>query len=218
MDRLTALVVADGHAAARDLARALRRNRSISILGPAFDERAALEVLAGGVVDVVVIDLDRKDRLGLDLVGSLRAAAPVPVVATGMSVDAADVARVLAAGGSGLLPRDGEPEPTARLLRAAAVGEIALPDADLAAVVDHLHQVRDERRRGAFADLTPREREVLALLCEGLSTGDIAARLGVSVSTIQAHTRSVFTKLGVHSQVEAVRAAWRNGIAVPISA
>jgi DNA-binding NarL/FixJ family response regulator len=218
MDGLTVLVVADGLAVAQDLALAFRRHASITVLGPAFDEHAAREVLADGSVDVVVVDLDRSDDLGLDLIGSLRTTAPVPVVATSRGLDASTAAHVLAAGGSGLLPRDEEARRSIEILRSAAVGEVALPDGYLSSVVQHLHESRATLQRAATAGLTQREREVLTLLCEGLSTGEMAARLGVSGSTVQAHIKSVFAKLGVHSQVEAVRVAWRSGIGVPVSA
>jgi len=80
MDGLTMLVVADGLAVAQDLSLALRRHASVTVLGPAFDEHAAKEALAEGGVDVVVVDLDRADDLGLHLVWALRATALVPVV------------------------------------------------------------------------------------------------------------------------------------------
>ncbi len=218
MEGLVALVVAESLQVAQDLNLAFRRHPSVTVLGPAFDERAARETLADGTVDVVVVDLERTDEQGLGLVMSLRAAAPVPVIATASLVDASLIAQVLAAGGSGLLPRAEEPRRLIEILRAAAVGEIALPEGHLNSVVEHLHTARAERQREAIAALTPRERQVLTLLCEGCSIADMAQSLGVSGSTVQAHLKAMFVKLGVHSQVDAVRAAWRCGIGIPVSA
>lgn len=64
-----------------------------------------------------------------------------------------------------------------------------------------------KRRRTPLDLLTPREREVLALLTDGSSTGDIADRLGVSVNTVRTHVRSVLHKLGVHHRTMAIQAA-----------
>jgi DNA-binding NarL/FixJ family response regulator len=218
MEGLTLLVVAEGLGVATELNLALRRYASVTVLGPAFDVRAAREALADGSIDVVVIDVDRNDEQGLVMIGDLRATTPVPVVATCSRVDPDVTALVLAAGGSGIVSRDEEPRVLVRLLRSAAEGQLALPDGHLSSVVEHLHTARAARQREALATLTVREREVLLLLCEGRSVGEIASALEVSVSTIQAHVKGVFAKLGVHSQVEAVRVAWRSGIGVPATA
>lgn len=218
MEGLTVLVVADAVDVAQNLNLAFRRYPSITVLGPAFDSSAAHHALVEGDVDVVVVDLDRHDDLGLALIQSLRASAPVPVLAMSLNVSAATTADVLGAGGSGLLPRIEEPRRMAQILRVAAIGEIALPEGHLSSVVEHLHAVRAERQRVAVASLTPREKEVLTLLCEGRSSGEVADDLGISGSTVQAHIKAVFAKLGVHSQIEAVRAGWRSGIGVPVSA
>lgn len=218
MEGLTVLVIADGLAVAQELNLVFRRHVGMTVMGPAFDESGAREAISDGTVNVIVVDLERQDDLGLDLVSSMRAIAPVPVLVTAPTFDAPTVARVLAAGGSGILLRHEGADRMAEDLRAAAAGQIALPDGHLSSVVEYLHQARAERQRRAVATLTTREHEVLALLCQGRSCGEIAADLDVSASTVQAHMRAVLSKLGVHSQVEAIRAAWRCGIGVPVSA
>lgn len=218
MDGLTVLVVADGYAVAEDLNLRFRRAASVTVLGPVFDEAGVRNAVSGGTVDVIVVDLERPDQLGLPLVASLRAIAPVPVLVTGGDMDAQTTAKVLAAGGSGILTRDANARRMAEDIRSAAAGQIVLPEGHLSSVVDHLHETRARRQREAVASLTSREFEVLTMLCEGRAASEVASQLGVSDSTVQAHIRSVFSKLGVHSQVEAVRLAWRSGIGVPVSA
>jgi two-component system nitrate/nitrite response regulator NarL len=218
MDGLTVLVVADGYAVTDDLNLRLRRAGAVTVLGPVFDEVGARGAVTDGTVDVIVVDLERQDDLGLALVASLRAIAPVPVLVTGGAVDAETSAKILAAGGSGVLTRDAEARRMVEDIRAAAAGQVTLPQGHLSSVVEYLHEARTERRREAVASLTPRELEVLTMLCEGRTPAEAASQLGVSGSTVQAHIRSVFSKLGVHSQVEAVRVAWRCGIGVPVSA
>ncbi len=218
MEGLTLLVVAEGLGVATELNLALRRHASVTVLGPAYDVRSAREALVDGSIDVVIVDLDRHDEQGLPMVGELRATTPVPVVATCSHVDPDMTALVLAAGGSGIVSRDEEPRALVGLLRSAAEGQLALPEGHLSSVVEHLHVARAARQREALATLTAREHQVLLLLCEGRSVGEIASALEVSVSTVQAHVKGMFAKLGVHSQVEAVRAAWRSGIGVPATA
>ena len=70
-------------------------------------------------------------------------------------------------------------------------------------------------QREPFERLTPREREVLAHLCQGHRAARIARLESVALSTIRAHIRSVLQKLGVNSQLQAVALAWRYGVVVP---
>jgi len=62
----------------------------------------------------------------------------------------------------------------------------------------------------ALATLSPREREILLLLSDGISTADIASSLSISPMTVQSHVKNILSKLGVHSKVDAVRLAWRH--------
>ena len=219
MDGLTVLVIAEGFGLAQDLNLAFRRHSSVTVLGPAFDAQAAREPVESGAIDVVVVDLERSDDRGLALVEALRAVAPIPVLGSSTRDDPHTAALVLAAGGSGLLPYGTDPRRSLEILRLATTGELALPDGHLSSVVEHLHAARDARRQDGVTTLTHRERQVLALLGEGRSANEIAATLGISGSTVQAHIKGVFVKLGIHSQVEAVRVAWRAGLVrVPASA
>jgi DNA-binding NarL/FixJ family response regulator len=219
MDGLTVLVVAEGLGLAQDLNLAFRRHASVTVLGPAFDAAAATDPMCSGSIDVVIVDLERSDGRGVELIETLRAIAPIPVVASSSRVDPHVVALVLGAGGAGMLPRPIEVRRALEIVRLAADGGIALPDEHLSSVVEHLHAAQGERQQAAVSSLTAREREVLTLLSEGRSMAEIAAALGISGSTDQAHFKGVFVKLGVHSQVEAVRVAWRAGLArIPASA
>jgi DNA-binding CsgD family transcriptional regulator len=95
-----------------------------------------------------------------------------------------------------------------------------LPDTHLTALVDLVRIQRLDRGDGSkLASLTRREREVLALLADGRTTGEVAVALSISVMTVQSHVKNVLAKLGVHSKVEAIRSAWRAGaIALPAGA
>jgi DNA-binding NarL/FixJ family response regulator len=77
-----------------------------------------------------------------------------------------------------------------------------------------LRRISDARTsvHGGSSSLTPREREILALLGEGLSNRAIAARLTLSLNTVRTHVQTVLTKLGAHSRLEAVSVATRNGL------
>ncbi|HYV02518.1 MAG TPA: response regulator transcription factor, partial [Actinomycetota bacterium] len=98
-------------------------------------------------------------------------------------------------------------------IRAAAAGEILVDRVALARLLPQVARER-ERRRDAqllLSQLTDRERQILTLLSEGLRNDDIAARLFISPQTVQTHVRNLLGKLGVHSKLEAVAFAVRNG-------
>ena len=109
----------------------------------------------------------------------------------------------------------------------ARAREVAKASAELlvakgASVVDPA-LVRDlvstRRRNDPLAGLSAREQEVLALMADGRTTSEIADRLAISGLTVQSHVKNIFTKLGVHSKVEAIRFAWRSGmLEIPIGA
>ena len=99
-------------------------------------------------------------------------------------------------------------------MRTAAVGEIMVSSELLSRLLNRLHHQHDK----PAGDLTSREREILQLIAEGLTNGAIATRLFISVNTVRNHVQSILGKLGVHSKLEALSVAIRDGIIDPPSA
>jgi DNA-binding NarL/FixJ family response regulator len=207
MMRISVLAVGD-ETLARALATAGRR-RGVRVFGP-FPPSVARA--AGLLPDVAVVDID--GPAGLGAVADVVETFPgVPVVASASSVEGR-VGEVIVRGASGFLPSHDDHDAVVDVLRRAADGEIVIDPEHLGKLVAP-DRVPGER---SIAALTAREREVLRLIAEGASTFDVAALLQISPATVQSHMRSVLAKLGVHSKVEAVRLAWRAGVApVPIA-
>ena len=99
-------------------------------------------------------------------------------------------------------------------VRKAAVGEVLIPVELFAKAIARQHKVvtDEEARRRLSAQFTPRELDVLRLLAEGYDTADLAARLNIAPHTVEWHVRHVIEKLGVHSKLQAVIAAAREGL------
>ena len=129
------------------------------------------------------------------------------LVATAQDDDPALGAAVVMAGASGLLPRVRTRATLEDALRRALAGELVLPDDHLASLVRQvpLSEAGDPAA-AHMGSLTARELEVLRLLANGSTTGEIARLLQISPMTVQSHVKNVLAKLGVHSKVEAVRA------------
>jgi DNA-binding NarL/FixJ family response regulator len=215
MDDIKVLVVDERPGLTQGLLLALPRRGHVRVLGPVSEVAAAREAIDRGLADVIVVDLDREDGLGIAIVAALRDADEGACILVATRSESPDVAAVaLAAGARGVLPNDREAHPLIDAFRRARAGELVLPARDLPFLVDRLRERgapgRDER--ALLASLTGRETEILALLADGMSTRDVADRLDISPLTVQSHVKNVLAKLGVHTKVEAVRIAWRHGL------
>jgi DNA-binding NarL/FixJ family response regulator len=215
MNAIRVLVVEEHLGLAQGLLLALRTRSGLEVLGPVAAGSEAVEALAETPVDIVVVDLDRSDGQGIALVAMLRETSDVRVMAATRHPASPLVELALAAGACGVLPAERDPVHLIEAFRRALAGELVLPLADLPSLVDRVWQVRARRAEHALvATLTGRECEILAALADGATTAEIADGLEISPATVQSHVRNILAKLGVHSKVEAVGAAWRAGLTV----
>jgi DNA-binding NarL/FixJ family response regulator len=166
-------------------------------------------------VDVAIVDLGLPDGYGGDLIGELREANPqAQVLVLSASLDRANIARSVEHGAAGLLHKSAHLDEVVETVKRLRRGETLLP---LEEVVELLRFAGIERRqeyeaRQVIASLTPREREVLQALAEGLDSEAIAQKLHISVRTERNHMSSILAKLGVHSQLQALVFAVRHGL------
>jgi DNA-binding NarL/FixJ family response regulator len=159
--------------------------------------------------DVILLDHRMPDGDGVSAIPSLRELRPGVgvVVLTASSADHVLMAAI-DAGASGFLSKTRSLDEVTAAVRAAAAGESVISPELLARLLP-----RFQRTKGrGMADLTDREREVLALVAEGLSNAAIAERLVVSVHTVRNHIASLSAKLGAHSKLEALSIAVREGL------
>lgn len=214
MDPIRLLVVDDGSLLAESLSHLLPRRGSVHVVGPVREPDDAVAAFDAGSVDLALIDIDRTGQEGIHWIGLVRRATDRARILVMTEDESAELlAGALGAGACGFVPRRMPAEDLLRALRRAVDGELVIPVTQLHRVVHRLHRsgvdVSDEER---IASLTTREREVLLALTDGLRTLEVAARLGISVMTVQSHVKNILAKLGVHSKVEAVTLAWRAGL------
>jgi DNA-binding NarL/FixJ family response regulator len=211
------LVLEHGVGLTHDLTLACRHS-GVSVLGPVRDAAEARAAAAEMPVDVLAVELTGPS---VQIVRDANVAlGGVRVLVVTADLDPEVGASVIAAGAAGLIARSDDERTVPDLLRRTAAGELILPAAHLAALVELVRVSRLDANDGARIDaLTRREREVLALLADGHTTQEVSAALSISVMTVQSHVKNVLAKLGVHSKVEAIRFAWRSGVlAMPASA
>ncbi|MFD8206823.1 response regulator [Streptomyces sp. NPDC059695] len=213
---LISVVVADDQAAVREpLAMVLALAGDIRVVGTAANGREVLDIVAGEPVDVVLMDLRMPGMDGTEATRRLSEAHPdVAVVVLTTFADDDSIMAALAAGARGYLTKNAGREDIARAIRAAAAGQSVLDqevrDRLLAAVTG---AQRSAPTAALPEDLTPREREVLALIGQGLPNRAIAERLFVSEATVKTHINNLFAKAGIRDRAEAVRRAIAAGLA-----
>jgi len=206
------LVVDESPGLTQGLLLALPRSGPVCVLGPVQDDGEAVVALDLAAADLVVVDIDRDDGRGLEVLAAVSDREGTRVLASTQRDGSEVAAEALAAGACGLLPNDRGAAVLIDAFRRAVAGELVLPAADLPSLVERLRELNPDQPGGSLSVLTVREREILRLLADGIPTTDIAVSLGISPMTVQSHLKNILAKLGVHSKVAAVRLAWRHGL------
>ncbi|WP_354644491.1 response regulator transcription factor [Kitasatospora camelliae] len=198
----------------------LRHAEGIEVVAEAPDGRQAVDLAAAHHPDVVLLDIRMPVRDGLAAIAPLLALDPAPrVVMLTTFGDEENVVRALREGAAGFLLKDEGPQELIRAVRAAAAGDAVLSPGVTGAVIGRMLRGADpdpadgSGEDARIARLTAREREVLAMLGEGLSNQDIAVRLGIGTGTVKTHVGAILDKTGTASRVQAALLAHRTGLA-----
>jgi two-component system, NarL family, response regulator NreC len=206
-DRRIAVVLADDHAVVRGALRALLEAQSdLEVAGEASDVAGAREAVIDFAPDVLVLDVNMPDGLGVEAVAELRDAYPdTQIVLLTMERDIGLARRALDDGALGYLFKDAAHLELVEAVRAAARGNRYLP----AAVSAGLSRDPDD---GPTQALSPRETDVLRLMALGHTNREIGEQLELSVRTVETHRAHIQQKLGLGTRPELTRYALEHGL------
>ncbi|GAB6897745.1 response regulator transcription factor [Kineosporia succinea] len=224
------VVVADDQAAVREpLAAVLDLADDIDVVAAVSDGAEVLTVAREQTVDVVLMDLRMPGTDGIEATRRLSDEHPdVAVVVLTTFADDESILAALSAGARGYLTKNAGRQDITRAIRAAAAGQSVLDrtvqDRLLASVRQQTRKAQEapetqqtpnaqQAQQIVEADLTPREREVFALIGQGLSNRGIAERLFVSEATVKTHINNLFAKARISDRADAVRRAIAAGLA-----
>ena len=206
------VLVVDDHPVLRSgLAQLLEQAEGIELVGLAADGAEGVELAVSTRPDVVLMDLEMPGLDGVEATSRILSSCEGTrvVVLTSFS-DRERILDALDAGATGYLLKDAAPDELLRGIHAAAAGQAPLAPK---AAAELLAERRDVR---PAAELTPREREVLVMVAEGLPNKLIARRLEISEKTVKAHLTRVFERIGVSDRTQAALWAERHRLrAVP---
>ncbi len=208
------ILLVDDHQMMRDGLRAvLERESDLHVSGEAADGRTALELCSTLHPDVVVMDIGMPGLNGIEATRQVTTHHPrTRVVALSMNADRRYVHAMFEAGAWAYLVKSSASEELIRAIRAVSNDEKYVSPTVASAVLDAFVVGPKAAHRDPRSELSPREREVLQLLAEGMTSKEIASKLDLAVSTIETHRKQIMAKLELRSVAELTKFAIRTGI------
>ncbi len=197
-DRGIRIVLADDHAIVLEGLRALvDGEEDMEVVGSTTRGEEVVELVTRLTPEVVVLDYELGGLRATDIIGTLRAGTDAPrVLVLTAYHDGETIRSVLESGAEGLALKTASPQQTLSAIRQVVDGQLVFPQAAR-------RWLEARGARSGVSELTGREREVWALLAEGLTNVQIAARLSLSENTVKFHVQHLYQKLGVKNRTEA---------------
>lgn len=206
------VLVVDDHLVVRHELRRLITEAGATVAGEASTAVAAVTEAQATQPDVVLLDLDLPDASGLDVMAEIARVAPgVRIIVLTASNAEADIRRALEQGAAGYLTKSLSGTAIIEAISGVGPGVTVLGEDAMRLLLSGASP-RAAAARAAIERLSPRERDILALLADGLSAAEAAAGLGISVRTVEGHARAILNRLGARNRAEAVRIFVESGV------
>jgi two-component system nitrate/nitrite response regulator NarL len=210
------ILIVDDHAVVRaGLRMLIDQNPTMKVIGLAGNRSEALAIAASEQPNLIILDLLLGDEDGLTILPELREVAKNArvLVLTGLRGSESQ-RRAMLAGAMGVVLKDHAAEVLIKAINKVHQGEVWLDRLMMGSVLDEMTQAQEtDPDKARIASLTDREREVIALIAEGLKNKEIGKRLFISETTVTHHLSSIFSKLGVSDRLELVIYAFSRNLA-----
>ena len=207
------VIIADDHKIVRQgLAKLLEGEKDIEIVGEAGDGQSVMQLAREKSPNVIIMDLAMPHMNGIEATRQITKTSPMTkILALSMYLDRHYVAGVLGAGASGYLLKDCAVEELVNGVRTVNRGEVYLSQKVSGIIVKYYVQSRSTLDT-TNCILSPRERQVLQLLAEGMTAKETAAMLGITTKTAEKTRQQIMEKLDLHSAAELTKFAIREGL------
>jgi DNA-binding NarL/FixJ family response regulator len=199
----TVVVVEDDSGLREQLVQILESASDIQCLGAFISAEEALPQIFAKNPDVVLMDIKLPHMSGIQCVAEIKKSAPnMQIIMVTVYEDSERIFRALKAGANGYLVKSSPPEQLLAAIRDVSQGGAPLSSHIASKVVKHFHIVGNSPRESE--NLSPREREVLELLAEGLIYKEIGDKLNIGTATVRTYVKNICQKMHVRSRLEAV--------------
>src|SRR5712691_11750171 len=210
------ILIVDDHAVVRaGLRMLIEQNPAMKVIGVAGNRSEALAVAASEQPNLIILDILLGDEDGLTFLPELREATRDArvLVLTGLRSSESQ-RRAILAGAMGVVLKEHAAEVLIKAINKVHQGEVWLDRSTMGGVLDEMTQAPEiDPEKAKIASLTDREREVIALIAEGLKNKQIGQRLFISETTVTHHLSSIFSKLDVSDRLELIIYAFRHRLA-----
>ncbi|MFO7262124.1 MAG: response regulator transcription factor [bacterium] len=214
MSQLIRILLADDHAVLRaGLKALLDAEEDMHVVGEASTGEEAVDRAKALKPDVVVMDLSMPGMNGLEATRQIAALNQgTKVLVLTMHTEEEYLLPVLEAGGSGYVKKTSADEELAHAIRTVAKGEVFLYPSAARLLLEGFKNKRQEAEKDPLAQLSEREREVMALTVQGYSSSEIGEKLFISPKTVDTYRSRIMEKLGLTHRSELIRLAVRTGM------
>lgn len=214
MTKIRALLVDDHTLVRRGLRRVLESDGEITVVGECCSGRAAIDMVEQVRPHVVVMDIALPELNGFEATRQItKRSDTTRVLMLSMHSDPIYVRQSLKAGARGYMLKNAE---ALELIQAVKTvgrgGSFFCPDVSRLLLDEYVGEEHDDGREADLGRLTPREREVMQLVAEGLSSKEVATRLDLGVSTVDTHRKRIMMKLALRNTADLVRFAIRSKV------
>lgn len=212
-ENIRVVLVDDHDLIRRGIRTMLESEPGLEVVGEASDGTKVSQLVEETFPDVVVIDVVMPQRDGIEATAEIKDRFPnVGVVVLSGHDEQQFIFDALKAGASGYLLKTADLDEVVSTVRAVAAGQAKIDPEVAAKVLSEFQSYQQSDIQEAYQPLTPREREILQLMSEGLPNKTIATRLSISERTVTTHVANIYTKLQVNNRVSAIQEAMRRRI------
>lgn len=212
--RISLLLIEDNRLLREGIAAMLNEQPDLSVVATAPGGDAVLPLVRDAKPQLVLLDSALGEHDSLRLLEAVKEASPeIRVIVMDLLPAPQDIVEFVAAGCSGFILKDATLDDFVSTIRSVAKGIPVLPPPLTSTIFSHVAQHALHRDPGAVREavsMTRREREVIALIGEGLSNKEIAARLHIALHTVKSHMHNVLEKLALHSRLQVAAYAHRD--------
>ena len=201
------ILIADDHPIMLSGLEAILRGSEYKLVAKVADGAAVLDALADAQPDILLLDVQMPVRTGMDVLRTLRSRGDTrPVVLLTAHLDDSNLVEAIQLGVNGILLKDGAQGQLLTCLDSVRAGQRWIEKSLLERALD-LSMSGAAERKEPFADLTPKEREVVGLVSQGLRNRNIASELGITEGTVKVYLHRIYEKVGVSNRTELALAA-----------